>query len=110
MEKYLPEKSQVILKCDMSAWQKVYYQQVTSIGRVDTGMLYICIAWEFHLFFYSTLRHCVAVQTMSTSFKMLSKFLYYLNSYIPSYDAICFGLNIFVVLLNLFTFFAYCVF
>ncbi|CAK9329073.1 unnamed protein product [Citrullus colocynthis] len=37
VEKYLPEKSQVILKCDMSAWQKVYYQQVTSIGRVDTG-------------------------------------------------------------------------
>lgn len=41
MEKYLPEKSQVILKCDMSAWQKVYYQQVTTIGRVDTGMLYM---------------------------------------------------------------------
>ncbi|GAU14882.1 hypothetical protein TSUD_46750 [Trifolium subterraneum] len=30
---------QVILKCDMSAWQKVYYQQVTDVGRVglDNG-------------------------------------------------------------------------
>ncbi|XP_020534146.1 probable ATP-dependent DNA helicase CHR12 isoform X2 [Jatropha curcas] len=34
VEKYLPGKSQVILKCDMSAWQKVYYQQVTEMGRV----------------------------------------------------------------------------
>ncbi|KAK9179550.1 hypothetical protein WN943_028752 [Citrus x changshan-huyou] len=40
VEKYLPGKSQVILKCDMSAWQKVYYQQVTDVGRVglDTGL------------------------------------------------------------------------
>ncbi|KAI3496520.1 hypothetical protein L1887_38885 [Cichorium endivia] len=39
VEKYLPQKTQVILKCDMSAWQKVYYQQVTDVGRVgmDTG-------------------------------------------------------------------------
>ncbi|PON80136.1 putative ATP-dependent DNA helicase CHR [Parasponia andersonii] len=39
VEKYLPQKSQVILKCDMSAWQKVYYQQVTDVGRVglDNG-------------------------------------------------------------------------
>ncbi|KAJ7980086.1 Chromatin structure-remodeling complex protein SYD [Quillaja saponaria] len=39
VEKYLPGKSQVILKCDMSAWQKVYYQQVTDLGRVglDNG-------------------------------------------------------------------------
>ncbi|MED6183760.1 putative ATP-dependent DNA helicase chr12 [Stylosanthes scabra] len=39
VEKYLPGKSQVILKCDMSAWQKVYYQQVTDVGRVglDNG-------------------------------------------------------------------------
>ncbi|XAR54646.1 Nucleoplasmin ATPase [Bertholletia excelsa] len=39
VEKYLPGKTQVILKCDMSAWQKVYYQQVTDVGRVglDTG-------------------------------------------------------------------------
>ncbi|XP_057424188.1 probable ATP-dependent DNA helicase CHR12 isoform X2 [Lotus japonicus] len=39
VEKCLPEKSQVILKCDMSAWQKVYYQQVTDVGRVglDNG-------------------------------------------------------------------------
>ncbi|XP_019053192.1 PREDICTED: probable ATP-dependent DNA helicase CHR12 isoform X2 [Nelumbo nucifera] len=39
VEKYLPGKTQVILKCDLSAWQKVYYQQVTGLGRVglDTG-------------------------------------------------------------------------
>ncbi|XP_043690556.1 probable ATP-dependent DNA helicase CHR12 isoform X2 [Telopea speciosissima] len=39
VEKFLPGKTQVILKCDMSAWQKVYYQQVTDLGRVglDTG-------------------------------------------------------------------------
>lgn len=34
VEKYLPGKTQVILKCDMSSWQKVYYQQVTDVGRV----------------------------------------------------------------------------
>ncbi|KZV33593.1 hypothetical protein F511_34361 [Dorcoceras hygrometricum] len=34
VEKYLPSKIQVMLKCDMSAWQKVYYQQVTEMGRV----------------------------------------------------------------------------
>ncbi|KAJ6431384.1 hypothetical protein OIU84_018799 [Salix udensis] len=34
VEKYLPGKTQVILKCDLSAWQKVYYQQVTEMGRV----------------------------------------------------------------------------
>ncbi|KAJ0987174.1 hypothetical protein J5N97_005530 [Dioscorea zingiberensis] len=34
VEKYLPGKTQVILKCDLSAWQKAYYQQVTDIGRV----------------------------------------------------------------------------
>ncbi|KAK3027230.1 hypothetical protein RJ639_041648 [Escallonia herrerae] len=39
VEKFLPQKTQVILKCDMSAWQKVYYHQVTDVGRVglDTG-------------------------------------------------------------------------
>uniref|UniRef100_A0A175YQL1 Uncharacterized protein n=1 Tax=Daucus carota subsp. sativus TaxID=79200 RepID=A0A175YQL1_DAUCS len=37
VEKYLPQKSQVILKCDMSAWQKVYYHQVTDVGRVGLG-------------------------------------------------------------------------
>ncbi|XP_042517238.1 probable ATP-dependent DNA helicase CHR12 isoform X2 [Macadamia integrifolia] len=39
VEKFLPGKTQVILKCDLSAWQKVYYQQVTDLGRVglDTG-------------------------------------------------------------------------
>ncbi|KAL7144672.1 hypothetical protein ABFS83_07G028500 [Erythranthe nasuta] len=34
VEKFLPGKTQVILKCDMSAWQKVYYRQVTEMGRV----------------------------------------------------------------------------
>lgn len=34
VEKYLPGKTQVILKCDLSAWQKIYYQQVTDVGRV----------------------------------------------------------------------------
>ncbi|KAJ6803828.1 putative ATP-dependent DNA helicase CHR12 [Iris pallida] len=37
VEKYLPSKTQVILKCDLSAWQKAYYQQVTDIGRVGLG-------------------------------------------------------------------------
>ncbi|XP_068658269.1 probable ATP-dependent DNA helicase CHR12 isoform X1 [Aristolochia californica] len=39
VEKYLPGKTQVVLKCDLSAWQKVYYQQVTTEGRVglDSG-------------------------------------------------------------------------
>ncbi|XP_027164831.1 probable ATP-dependent DNA helicase CHR12 [Coffea eugenioides] len=39
VEKFLPGKIQVILKCDMSAWQRVYYQQVTDVGRVglDNG-------------------------------------------------------------------------
>ncbi|KAL6971512.1 putative ATP-dependent DNA helicase chr12 [Sarracenia purpurea var. burkii] len=43
VEKYLPGKTQVILKCDMSAWQKVYYKQVTDVGRVglDTGKLFL---------------------------------------------------------------------
>ena len=45
VEKYLPQKSQVILKCDMSAWQKVYYQQVTDVGRVglDNGLLQLLL-------------------------------------------------------------------
>ncbi|WOL10760.1 ATP-dependent DNA helicase CHR12 [Canna indica] len=34
VEKYIPQKTQVILKCDLSAWQKAYYQQVTDRGRV----------------------------------------------------------------------------
>ncbi|KAL8162672.1 hypothetical protein V2J09_014161 [Rumex salicifolius] len=34
VEKFLPAKRQVILKCDLSAWQKVYYQGVTDLGRV----------------------------------------------------------------------------
>ncbi|XP_072975768.1 probable ATP-dependent DNA helicase CHR719 [Typha angustifolia] len=40
VEKFLPSKIQVILKCDLSAWQKAYYQQVTDMGRVglESGM------------------------------------------------------------------------
>ncbi|CAN8269922.1 unnamed protein product [Cochlearia groenlandica] len=34
VEKFLPGKTQVVLKCDMSAWQKAYYKQVTDMGRV----------------------------------------------------------------------------
>ncbi|KAL6840993.1 hypothetical protein ACP4OV_029253 [Aristida adscensionis] len=37
VEKYLPVKTQVVLKCDMSAWQKAYYEQVTSRERVSLG-------------------------------------------------------------------------
>ncbi|CAD6272957.1 unnamed protein product [Miscanthus lutarioriparius] len=37
VEKYLPVKTQVILKCDMSAWQKAYYEQVTSREKVALG-------------------------------------------------------------------------
>lgn len=50
MEKFLPSKSQVILKCDMSAWQKVYYQQVTDVGRVglDNG-LYLFLVFRIIL-------------------------------------------------------------
>ena len=50
VEKYLPGKTQVILKCDMSAWQKAYYHQVTDLGRVglDTGMHLL----PLHAFFF----------------------------------------------------------
>ncbi|KAJ3669650.1 hypothetical protein LUZ60_011600 [Juncus effusus] len=34
VEKFLPGKTQVILKSDLSAWQKAYYEQVTEMGRV----------------------------------------------------------------------------
>ncbi|XP_078167535.1 putative ATP-dependent DNA helicase CHR719 isoform X1 [Carex rostrata] len=34
VEKFLPGKTQVILKSDLSAWQKIYYRQVTNMGRV----------------------------------------------------------------------------
>ncbi|CAI9108670.1 OLC1v1008336C1 [Oldenlandia corymbosa var. corymbosa] len=39
VEKCLPGKTRVVLKCDMSAWQRIYYQQVTDKGRVglDNG-------------------------------------------------------------------------
>lgn len=37
VERFLPGKTQVILKCDLSSWQKVYYQQVTDVGRVGLG-------------------------------------------------------------------------
>lgn len=38
VEKFLPTKAQVILKCDMSAWQRVYYQQITESGRVGLDL------------------------------------------------------------------------
>ncbi|KAF6172171.1 hypothetical protein GIB67_024793 [Kingdonia uniflora] len=46
VEKFLPSKTQVILKCDLSAWQKVYYQQCTNSGRVgiDSGTLVFFVA------------------------------------------------------------------
>eukprot|EP00897_Mesotaenium_endlicherianum_P001443 jgi/Mesen1/1326/ME000013S00815 len=34
VEKYLPQKTQVILKCDLSAWQRAYYAQILADGRV----------------------------------------------------------------------------
>ncbi|CAH2072376.1 unnamed protein product [Thlaspi arvense] len=34
VEKFLPGKTQVILKCDMSAWQKLRYKQITEKGSV----------------------------------------------------------------------------
>ncbi|KAH7434232.1 hypothetical protein KP509_06G006600 [Ceratopteris richardii] len=34
VEKFLPSKAQVILKCDMSAWQRAYYQQITELGCI----------------------------------------------------------------------------
>ncbi|CAI5489162.1 unnamed protein product [Closterium sp. Naga37s-1] len=40
VEKFLPQKRQVILKCDMSAWQREYYSQIVSAGCVgldDSG-------------------------------------------------------------------------
>jgi hypothetical protein len=37
VEKFLPVKSQVILKCDMSAWQKTYYEQVMGREKVALG-------------------------------------------------------------------------
>ncbi|KAL3690342.1 hypothetical protein R1sor_016651 [Riccia sorocarpa] len=39
VEKYLPGKTQVILKCDLSSWQRLYYQQIIDSGRVglDSG-------------------------------------------------------------------------
>ena len=35
VEKELPNKSEVILKCDLSAWQKAYYKQITDTGSVQ---------------------------------------------------------------------------
>ncbi len=39
VEKFLPSKTQVILKCDLSAWQRLYYRQIVESGRVglDSG-------------------------------------------------------------------------
>lgn len=34
VEKELPEKVSLVLKCDMSAWQKLYYKQITQDSRV----------------------------------------------------------------------------
>lgn len=34
VEKFLPGKTQVILKCDLSAWQRLYYKQIMESGRV----------------------------------------------------------------------------
>eukprot|EP00850_Spirogloea_muscicola_P024018 SM000424S15771 [mRNA] locus=s424:17992:24037:+ [translate_table: standard] len=34
VEKDLPQKTQVILKCDLSAWQRIYYKQILESGRV----------------------------------------------------------------------------
>lgn len=52
VEKYLPGKTQVILKCDLSAWQKAYYQQVTDLGRVglesgESGLILTFFWWHF---------------------------------------------------------------
>ncbi|GJQ90390.1 probable ATP-dependent DNA helicase CHR12 [Tanacetum coccineum] len=41
VEKYLPQKKQFVLKCDMSAWQKVYYKQVTDVGRVGMDNVHV---------------------------------------------------------------------
>ncbi|CAI5468177.1 unnamed protein product [Closterium sp. Yama58-4] len=35
VEKFLPQKRQVILKCDMSAWQREYYSQIVSADALD---------------------------------------------------------------------------
>ncbi|GBG79414.1 hypothetical protein CBR_g29561 [Chara braunii] len=39
VEKFLPGKTQVILKCDLSAWQRAYYHQILNSSRVglDVG-------------------------------------------------------------------------
>lgn len=37
VEKYLPSKTQVILKCDLSAWQKACYKSLTEDGKVNLG-------------------------------------------------------------------------
>ena len=34
VEKELPDKVSIVLKCDMSAWQKLYYKQITQSSRV----------------------------------------------------------------------------
>lgn len=47
VEKYLPGKTQVILKCDLSAWQKAYYQQVTDLGRVGLESGESCMILTF---------------------------------------------------------------
>lgn len=34
VEKFLPQKTQVILKCNLSAWQRTYYSQIIEDGKV----------------------------------------------------------------------------
>lgn len=62
VEKYLPGKTQVILKCDLSAWQKAYYQQVTGVGRVGlhSGTLDFFILLIYLSFFLFYLILCCA--------------------------------------------------
>lgn len=56
VEKYLPGKTQVILKCDLSSWQRLYYQQIIDSGRVglDSGK----ILMVFLLLLVSHLKTC----------------------------------------------------
>ena len=37
VEKDLPDKTQQIIKCDMSAWQKLLYRQITSKSKIEMG-------------------------------------------------------------------------
>lgn len=37
------------MKCDMSAWQKVYYKQVTDMGRVGLQTGFVVYLMIFHV-------------------------------------------------------------